>query len=466
MDNKIKALSSLPKVDEVVNDNRIVPFLDVMSREVVVDIIREAISDEREVILKTPAESVFFDIEDFYKKLIERLEKGNINNLRKVINGTGVVLHTNLGRSLLAKEAWENAALIGGSYSTLEYDVEAGHRGSRHDNVEPLICKITGAEAAMVVNNNAAATMLCLSAMGEDREIIVSRGELVEIGGSFRIPEIMKRSGADLVEVGTTNKTKIDDYRQAITENTAAIMKVHTSNFKIMGFTEDVDLPELVELGAEKDLPVIFDLGSGLIHSLREEAGIEEPAVIDSLKTGIDVILFSGDKLLGGPQAGIIAGKKKYIDMMKRHQLARVVRIDKMTLAALESTLRIYLDKDEYLKKIPTLRMIVQSRDEMKEKAEILKGKVEERTKVFRPSIISTKDQVGGGSAPAVLLDGMGLLLESDFSANRIEELLREGDIPVIVRIVNDSILIEMRTVDYEDMDIIADRLLEVEGEL
>ncbi len=285
------------------------------------------------------------------------------------------MIHTNLGRSLLAKEAIENVIKVSENYSNLEYDLKQGKRGSRYSHVEELIKKVTGAEAAMVVNNNAAAVMLALNTLCEEKEAIVSRGQLVEIGGSFRVPDVMKFSRAHLVEVGTTNRTHLYDYENNINENTGVLLKVHTSNFKIMGFTEEVSSEEMVQLGEKYKLPVMEDIGSGTLVDFSKYGFTYEPTVQSSLEKGVDVVTFSGDKMLGGPQAGIIVGKKKYIDKMKKNQLTRALRIDKMTLAALEGTLKYYIDEKEAIENIPTLNMILSSKEIHKKKSSKIKKK-------------------------------------------------------------------------------------------
>ena len=269
----------------------------------------------------------------------------------------------------------ENVITVAGSYNNLEYDIESGKRGSRYSHIEEIIKKVTGAEAAMVVNNNAAAIMLVLDTLAKEKEVIVSRGELVEIGGSFRIPEVMKFSGARLVEIGTTNRTHLYDYENNITENTGVLLKVHTSNFKILGFTEGVSLEELVELGEKHEIPVVEDIGSGVLIDFTKYGFTYEPTVQESIKKGIDVVTFSGDKMLGGPQAGIIVGKKKYIDKMKKNQLTRALRVDKMTLAALEGTLKYYIDEKEAVDNIPSLNMILMPKEEVKKKCYTSKEK-------------------------------------------------------------------------------------------
>lgn len=377
-------------------------------------------------------------------------------SLRRVINATGVVLHTNLGRANLSDKACESIMDVARNYTNLEYDVKRGSRGSRHDHVEKILTKITGAEAAMVVNNNAAATMLCLSALAKDKEVIVSRGELVEIGGSFRVPEIMEQSGAKLMDVGTTNKTKPSDYLNAYHEGeTGALMKVHTSNYRILGFTQEVELPEMVELGKKLNLPVIYDMGSGLMADLTDY-GVDEPTVLDALRTGIDVILFSGDKLLGGPQGGIIAGKKEFIDKMKAHPLARAFRVDKMTLAAMEATFFEYSDIRQARRTIPVLNMITTPAGELKCRAERLAGDIRSAVHNFTVEVEACKDQVGGGSAPTVLLDGYAVAVQGKTLApEKIERLLRREEIPIIVRITHNQVYLDVRTIREDEFEYI-----------
>ena len=327
--------------------------------------------------------------------------------MRRVINATGTVLHTNLGRAVVSKKATEAIINVAYNYSNLEYDLKKGDRGDRQSHIEKLITELTGCEAAMVVNNNAAATVIVLATLASEKEVIISRGELIEIGGSFRIPDVMLQSRAILKEIGTTNKTKLSDYKNAIVDGvTGAIMKVHTSNYKVVGFTEEAKLDELVPLGNQYDIPVIYDMGNGLFVDLNEY-GIDEPTVPNLVKDNADVILFSGDKLLGGPQSGIIIGKAKYINKMKKHPLARAFRVDKFTIAALTATLFEYFDVKKAKKNIPILHMITISKDELKEKANILKEKLAKKvSKDVSFSVEEVKDQVGGGTAPDVYIDG------------------------------------------------------------
>ncbi|KIR02285.1 L-seryl-tRNA(Sec) selenium transferase [Lachnospiraceae bacterium TWA4] len=424
----------------------------------IIDSIREEINSLRQQILNDEEPLALTDKDLFLRHVTERILNKARPSLRKIVNATGIVLHTNLGRSPLSKQTLERVLEISNSYSTLEYNVKLGKRGSRHDHVESLICKITGAEAAMVVNNNAAATMLVLSAMAKDKEVIVSRGELVEIGGSFRIPDIMSLSGATLKEIGTTNKTHFNDYENAIdVEKTAALMKVHTSNYRIIGFTEDVSLVELRKLGDNYHLPVIYDMGNGLLADLKDHH-IFEPTILEAMNANPDVMLFSGDKLLGGPQAGIIIGKKTYIDQMKRHPLARVVRIDKMTLAALEATFFNYQDIERAKNHIPTLKMLTYSKEELLKRAQTL----QELLPVNGNSAIEPcEDFVGGGSAPDVKLEGYALTLHFDnLSTEKLERLFRSHDI--IVHVSSDKVWLHVRTLMDEDFKQIADVLTNI----
>lgn len=465
MEEKQKLLRGLPKVDEVLLDERLFLFGNT-PRNVVVDTVREVIALFREKIASgerknaVEKEEVIASIQNFLK---ERSKK----NLRRVLNATGVVLHTNLGRSRLSRQAYQAMSEIADSYSNLEYDLKEGVRGSRHDIISSLIRKVTGAEAAIAVNNNAAATMLVLAAMARGREVIISRGELVEVGGSFRIPDVMSESGAILREVGATNKTRIADYKAAFdSEKTAVFLKVHTSNYRIVGFTEDVSLEDMVKLGEEYKTPVIYDMGSGLISDL-SRYGLHEPTVSDALKIGADLVLFSGDKLLGGPQAGVIIGKKCYIDRIKKHPLARAFRVDKLTLAALEATFNSYLDGDNAIKDIPTLRMICESRENLKLRAERLKEMFEESCPELSYEIESCIDQVGGGSAPTDELHGYSVAVISEkISAQKLERRLRRAEIPMIVRVNRDRIYVDIRTLADEELELAAAALaFAVKGE-
>ena len=456
-----KLLRKLPKVDELLMNEKVIEASSGLLREQVVDVIRTVIETVRREILGSDEalDESYVSYDMVVDKVIQAVRNSHVKSLRRVINGTGVVLHTNLGRAKLSKSAMEAVAEVADKYSTLEYDPVKGGRGSRHVHVEKVIEKITGAEAAMVVNNNAAATMICLAAMGRGKEMVISRGELVEIGGSFRIPEIMEESGAHLAEVGTTNKAKLSDYRGRINENTGAIMKVHTSNYKIIGFTEEVPLKELVKLGREENLPVIYDMGSGLMINLRDY-GIEEPTVREAMADGADIILFSGDKLLGGPQGGVIIGKKKYIDMMKSHPLARILRVDKMTLSAMEATFKEYYDDENAKEKIPVLSMLTRSEEKLKTDAEKLLEMIKKEAPALDAKVEATEDVVGGGSAPATVFKGYSVSVQwNEASSQEIERRLRMDALPIIVRINHDKVLFDVRTIAEDEYRIIADRL-------
>lgn len=460
MDNRQLLLRGLPKIDELLLDEQLFFFMESTPRSVVVDAAREIIDELRREILSGEREDTP-EKDELIAEICDRITGKKKRNLRTLINATGVVLHTNLGRSNLCRAAVESVTAVADSYSNLEYDLKKGARGLRHDHVEKIIAKITGAEAAMVVNNNAAATMLCLSAMAFGKEVITSRGELVEIGGSFRIPEIMEQSGAHLKEVGTTNKTKPSDYRNAYDpEKTGALMKVHTSNYRILGFTQEVTLKEMVDLGKEMNLPVIYDMGSGLMADLTRY-GVDEPTVLDAVNDGADVVLFSGDKLLGGPQGGILIGKKEYIDRMKKHPLARAFRVDKMTLAAMEATFFEYLDMENAKKTIPVLQMITVSGEELQNKADRLIEAIKARTDAFTLGSEPCKDQVGGGSAPTVRLNGIAVSIASEtVPAERLERLFRRAETPVIVRVAHDKVLLSVRTIKEEEIETAASAVL------
>lgn len=373
--------------------------------------------------------------------------------LRRVINGTGVVLHTNLGRARLSKKAVDAVLNAAVHYSNLEYNLGSGKRGSRHDIVESLICEVTGAEAAMVVNNNAAAVYLVLRALAKSRETIVSRGELVEIGGSFRVSAIMEESGAELVEVGTTNKTHFYDYERAITERTALIMKVHTSNFKISGFTESVKTEDLADLAAQHRLVLYEDLGSGAFYDFAKYGVGEEPLVSEVIRSGADLVTCSGDKLFGGPQAGIIAGKKQWINRLKRHQLARVLRIDKMTLAALEATLKDYVF-GTVRETVPTVRDILANETEIKERAGRFVDFAMEAAPAFQYEVSPDLSKVGGGTMPGVEIPTFGVLISSDrLSQQALADALRNCDPPVITRMKDDRVYLDFRTISDDEIE-------------
>lgn len=454
MPAKNELLRLIPKVDEIANNEKIVQATQTVCRQIIIESIREKIEETREKILHLEDyDNVEFNPDQLIDDIITTIECKNEMNLKKVINATGVILHTNLGRALLDHSIKDKVWEIAESYSTLEYNLRTGKRGSRYDHVQELITKIVGTESALVVNNNAAAVLLVLSTLAKGTRVIVSRGELVEIGESFRIPEIMEQSGAKLIEVGATNKTRLSDYQKAIVEGeTGVLLKVHTSNYRIMGFTEEVALSELVKLGNERGIPVIHDLGSGALIDLRKYGIHGEATVYDSVFAGADIICFSGDKLLGGPQAGIIIGKESLIERMKRNPLTRAFRIDKLTLAALEATLRLYLDPQKVTDNIPTLAMLTMPFVTIEERSDRLYDLLINKVKHCSISVEEGNSQMGGGSLPLQELPTKLIKIKPEkLTIQEFEERLRNNRIPIIVRIHKDHIYLDVRTIRDSD---------------
>lgn len=459
---KKELLRNLPKIDQLLEEEQIKKAMEGKIRTLVVQSLRDAIEFYRNAILNDNIDE--FSKEDIINKALNVLERRNGYKLKRVINATGTVIHTNLGRSILTKKAIEAVSNIAGNYNNLEYDLETAKRGSRYSHIEEILVKITGAEAAMVVNNNAAAVMLALDTLCKNKEAIVSRGELVEIGGSFRVPEVMTYSGAKLVEVGTTNRTHIWDYENNITENTGVLLKVHTSNYRILGFTETVPLEELSALGRKKGVPVLEDIGSGVLIDFNKYGFTYEPTIQESLKKGVDVVTFSGDKMLGGPQAGIIVGKKEFIENMKKNQLTRALRIDKMTLAALEATLKYYLDEKEAVENIPTLNMLLKNREIIKKDAIRLKKRLNSKVKNFEFKVEEDFSMVGGGSMPTERIKTYVIKVSSNkLNAEEIEKRLRESKTPIITRMFNGQVILDLRTIFEEDFKTIVEEFLKIE---
>jgi L-seryl-tRNA(Ser) seleniumtransferase len=427
----------LPSVNTLLESAGVRSLLEQHPRRVVVDAIRSAVDAERGEGGTTRTE------EQWLAAIAARVSGMSRPSLRRVINATGVVLHTNLGRAPLADSAIEAMADIAAGFSNLEYDLESGARGSRYSHCISLLQQLTGAEDALVVNNCAAALVLALNALAQKKEVLVSRGELVEIGGSFRIPDIMSRSGARLVEVGTTNRTHDDDYRRAITPKTAAIVKVHRSNFAIEGFTSDVSVERLAFIAAEHGLPIVHDLGSGLMVALDAYGLSGEPTAASALGSGASLVLMSGDKLLGGPQAGIILGGGELIARLRKNPFARAMRVDKLTLSALEATLRLYLEPARALKEIPVLAMLTASVSELD-----LRGKsiaLSLGARGINGDVVASTASVGGGAFPTVAIPSVAIALRG--AAHRVEERLRAGTPAVIGRIADGKLLLDMRTV-------------------
>ena len=466
--NKKKLFSCIPKVDEFLLNEQVIMLQDLYPRTAVVDAVREELDALRARIKDLAgdeAEGFSVDSDQLAYFVAVRLDRIFGNHLKRVINASGVVIHTNLGRSLAAPSILEHLAEIAGRYSNLEFDLETGKRGTRYSHVEDILCRLTGAEAALVVNNNAAAVMLALSTLAAGKEAIISRGQLVEIGGSFRIPAVMEASGATMIEVGTTNKTHLKDYREAVTDRTGVLLKVHTSNFRVLGFVQEISIEELVKLGNDLKIPVMEDLGSGSILDLSKYGLTKEPTVSESLRGGADVVTFSGDKMLGGPQAGIILGKKRYVDAMKKNQLTRALRVDKMTLALLESTLKLYLDEEEAVKEIPTLRMLTANKAELTKKAKKLKRTLEQKPFGGTCELIDGESEVGGGSLPLEKLSTMLLSVRAgEISANEAVSRLRSLEIPVICRVKDDRLLFDPRTLFDDELAQVAESIRTVLG--
>jgi L-seryl-tRNA(Ser) seleniumtransferase len=404
-----------------------------------------------------------FLLENLMPYFREAIEKRVTCCLKRVINATGVVIHTNLGRSLLSSSAIAHVDEISRRFSNLEYDLEKGQRGSRYVHVDEILCALTGAEAALVVNNNAAAVLLVLNTLAEGKEVIVSRGQLVEIGGAFRIPDVMRRSGAQLLEVGTTNRTHLEDYRRAISEETALLLKVHASNFKIVGFTSEVALKELVDLGKTRGIPVMEDLGSGCLMDLTPFGFKDEPRVQEAVKAGVDVVTFSGDKLLGGPQAGVILGRREIIDRVRDNPINRALRIDKLTLAALESTLRLYLDETRALQEIPTLAMLTIPRKGLIQRARRLLRRIRSRLgDSVQATVREDHSQVGGGAYPLQELPTQVISIRCDsLSSTELEGRLRRLSPPVIARIRKDELLLDLRTIQDDEFALLVEALFQ-----
>lgn len=454
-------LRAIPKVDEFLGW---LGTVDAPAR-FVKGAVREVLAIERQEILSgSPRRDTDLSREVLSAKFEKRLRDKLTPNFRRVINATGVIVHTNMGRSLLPWEAMDGLVRAGSRYSNLEFDLATGKRGSRYSLVEDLLCELTGAEAGLVVNNNAAAVLLCLDALAKGREVIVSRGQLVEIGGSFRIPEVMEKSGARLREVGATNRTHLRDYEQAICAETALLLKVHMSNYRIIGFTSEVSLSELVDLGRRHGLPVMDDLGSGSLVDLTRFGLEKEPTVGEAVQAGVDVVTFSGDKLLGGPQAGLIVGKREIIQTIKRNPLNRALRIDKFTLAALEAVLRLYADEEQALVKIPTLAMMGMPLRTIEQRASRLSRRIKKRLgEVCRVGIEAATSRVGGGAMPEQDLPSRAVVLRPLFmKMSDLERKLRDNELPVIGRIVDEGYLLDMRTVADDEIAPLAFVLLAV----
>ena len=457
--DKRAILRSIPNMNELLEDKKIREFQERIGSEQLKKVIRNVLEQVRSEIIEGKTENAI-DENHLKERIRKQLEKLTEPDMKKVINATGTILHTNLGRAPISREHIQQILCMASGYSNLEYDLNKGHRGERYSHFDELLCRLTGAEAAMAVNNNAAAVLLMLSALGREKEAIVSRGELVEIGGKFRIPDVMEQSGTILKEVGTTNKTHLEDYEKAITEETGMILKVHTSNYQIVGFTESVEIQRLTALGREHEIPVLADLGSGVLLSMEKYGLPHEPTVQEMIQAGADLVSFSGDKLLGGPQAGIIVGKKKYMDILKKHPLTRALRIDKFTAAALELTLREYLNPENALRNLPALKMIAKTAEDTRKDANALCQMLQEKELPFEISVEPCESQIGGGAFPTANLSGYAVVLTcKQKKCQDIVDAMEQLPVPVICRCQKDQIILDVRTLEKEDTEMIVREL-------
>ena len=446
----------IPGVDRILEIMGNEKDLDTVPKNILTRCVRKVTEQIRRDIFSSEAKvsEKQVGIDRIVNKVRFGVQKSMAPRLVPLVNATGVVVHTNLGRSLLPSDALENLLKINSRYSNLEFDIEKGKRGSRYAVVEDILCEITGADSALALNNNAGAVLICLDTLARGMEVIVSRGELVEIGGSFRIPDVMAKSGAILKEVGTTNRTHPRDYENALSEKTALLLKVHTSNYHIIGFTSEVTLGELVEIGAFHGLAVMEDLGSGTFIDFSKFGLAKEPTVQESISTGADIVTFSGDKLLGGPQAGIIVGKTATIEKIKKNPLNRALRIDKMTLAALESTLRLYRQPESAVELIPTLNMILMPLARIEEKALRLLD-ILENLKITELSVhlMDLTSRAGGGSLPMLKIPSKGVGVNvTTMTVNAVERFMRNHTPPIIGRIEDDLFIMDLRTVQVDEI--------------
>ncbi|MCK4661144.1 MAG: L-seryl-tRNA(Sec) selenium transferase [Phycisphaerae bacterium] len=456
-------LRELPSVDDLLNEEEVGDWIAASSHALVVESLREAVELVRRRILEEDGE-VAVERRAILDVAEDIFARRTIPSLRRVINATGIILHTGLGRAPLCSEAIESIVEAVGGYCNLELELETGKRGRRERHVEGLIRRVTGAEAGLVVNNNAAATLLILNTLARGREVIVSRGQLVEIGGSFRLPDVMLASGARLCEVGTTNRTRLDDYEQAVNDDTIALMHVHTSNYRIIGFAEQTPIAELVTLARHFHLIVIDDLGSGALIDVTTLGLPAEPMPAASIEAGADIVCFSGDKLLGGPQAGIIAGRKDLIECIRSNPLMRTYRTGKLTLLALEATLRQYIDAEKAAQNVPVLAMIATDTDVLAERARTLCELLEQTVPGESFYVCSDTAYVGGGSLPGAEIASVCVQWRpKQVKLSTAVQLLREGEVPIVARVHDDAICFDLRTIiddDFEDLAIgVADNI-------
>lgn len=448
---KNELFRQLPKVDILMKNTLLKDLSLTLDYNSFYEIVTKVIDSFRSKIKNSEIKS--FTEEEIIKDIISLAKKSEERNFKNVVNGTGVILHTNLGRSIFNERVAEKLKAIVTGYSNLEFDLSTGGRGSRYQLLEEIICKVTGAEGAMLVNNNAAAVILCLNEFAKNKKTIVSRGELVEIGGSFRIPEIMELSGTILKEVGTTNKTNIRDYERAIEEDTGVLLKVHTSNYKIIGFTDSVNKNEIAQLGKENNIITIDDIGSGVLIDYEKYGLSKEPTVQESLKSGIDIVTFSGDKMLGGAQCGIIVGKKELIERLKKNPFTRAFRVDKMSIAVMEEIFRYYLDEKKAINEIPVLKMITEKLEKTNIRAEKLRELLKERG--IETRVIKTEALVGGGAMPDEKIRSYGIAFKNDIHS--LEERFRKCEIPIIGRTKENMFILDLKTIREEEFQYIVE---------
>ncbi len=459
-------LRKIPSVDELLRTPEIKELCTRFPRAAVISAVQRALAETRRTLLSladSAAAEGGVSLTAIQRAVTAHLQKINIPSLRRVINATGVVVHTNLGRAPLAENALRLLTETASRYNNLEFDLEKGERGSRITHVRELLRQITGAPDAFVVNNNAAAVLLCLGTLARGREVLISRGELIEIGGSFRIPEVMEQSGARLREVGTTNRTHLSDYRQAITEHTALILKVHPSNYKMVGFIAEVSLREMKQLGTEFHLPVMFDMGSGNLLPPEQFGLQDEPTVQEALQQGADIITFSGDKLVGGPQAGIILGDSGFINAIARNPLTRALRLDKLTLAALEATLRLYYLDPDCSRHIPVLSMLSVAESTLKKRARAIARALRKHALPLDITVVPESSKIGGGSYPLHDLPTWAVsLAPQTMSPQELERRLRTGTPPVMVRINRERVVLDMRTLFAEEAGMVSKAIIDL----
>jgi L-seryl-tRNA(Ser) seleniumtransferase len=462
-----RRLREIPSVNVVLDSSPVKALLVNHRRELVTEMVADTLRAVREKIIGAPAEVEFsfaLTPEELGRRVSEHVDDCLRPSLRRVVNATGVVLHTNMGRAPLAEEALTQIMDVAARYNNLELDLATGERGTRYSHVEQLVCRLTSAEAAMVVNNNAGAVLLILSALCKGREVVVSRGELVEIGGAFRVPDVIVQGGARLVEVGTTNKVHKEDYENAITANTGAILKIHSSNFKIVGFTSAPMIAELAEIARRRTVSLLVDWGSGVMVNLERFGLAHESTMPELIEQGADIVTFSGDKLLGGPQAGFIVGRRSLVEKCRKHPLTRALRIDKLSLAALEATLRLYLDPEKAIARIPALRALARTKEELRPIATRLACAVRSALPDAVVEVCDGFSQAGGGSLPGVEIPTVLVAVRTVEPVHKLEASLRQYDPPVMVRVHNGQLLLDPRALWAEDIDIIAHALRAASG--